>query len=458
MNKESGMTATELRAGVTLAFVFFLRMLALFLVLPVLSIYATEFPDATPTLVGLALGIYGLSQALLQIPFGMLSDRWDRKPVIVLGLVIFVCGSVIAGYASSIYVIIAGRALQGAGAIAAAVMALAADLTSEEQRTKAMAVIGMSVGVAFSLAFVIGPPLSSVIGVNGLFFFSALLACVAIGILVTLVPHSETHRVHVDTELVTTQLLRVLKNRDLLRLNIGIFILHLVLMSNFVVIPLILRHQAGIPTAQHWHIYLPVLLISVLIMLPFMILGERRHCVKTILAGAVLLLMGSQFGLSLWHDTTGQLVLMMLVLFTTFNYMEATLPSLVSKTASASSKGTALGVFSTSQFLGIFVGGLAGGTLHGSFGTGSVFLFSGIMAAGWLLITLAMPEPDSSISHMIKLGVINQEQAGQLVERLSSIAGVNEAVVIAEDGIAWLKVDKNILDHEALNAFIHDAK
>ncbi|MEE8321967.1 MAG: MFS transporter [Gammaproteobacteria bacterium] len=454
MKNTSKMTKAELRAGVSLALVFFLRMFSLFLVLPVLAIYASEFAGATPILIGLALGIYGLSQALLQVPFGMLSDRWGRKPVIIMGLVIFACGSIIAGTADSIYMIIAGRTLQGAGAIASAVMALAADLTREEQRTKTMAIIGISVGAAFSLAFVAGPLLVPVIGVNGIFLTSAVLACVAIGILVILVPRPDTLHIHCDTELVTTQLIRVLKNWNLIRLDIGIFILHLVLMANFVVIPLALLNQAGIPTAQHWQVYLPVLFISAIIMFPFLILGERRKQVKVIFTGAVLLLMLSQLGLSLWHETTLQLALMMVVFFTAFNYMEAMLPSLISKTATVTSKGTALGVYSTSQFIGIFIGGLAGGTLYGNFGMTSVFLFSALIAACWLFVTLTMPDPDRNISHMIKLGIINQEQAGRLVERLSAVAGVDEAVVIAEDGIAYLKVDKRFLDYEALNAFI----
>jgi MFS family permease len=458
MENEYKMTVIELRAGISLALVFFLRMLALFLVLPVLAIYVSEFAGATPLLVGLALGIYGLTQALLQVPFGMLSDRWGRKPVITMGLVIFACGSLIAGTADSIYLIIVGRALQGAGAIAAALMALAADLTREEQRTKAMAIIGISVGVAFSLAFIIGPILAPAIGVNGIFLLSAALACVAIGVLVTLVPRPDTLRIHNDTELVTTQLLRVLKNRDLLRLDIGIFVLHLVLMANFVVIPLALIRQADIPTALHWQIYLPVIVISAIIMLPFLILGERGRRVRLIFKGTIIVLMLSQFGLSLWHATAIQLALMMIVFFTAFNYMEATLPSLVSKTAMATSKGTALGVYSTSQFIGIFMGGLVGGILYGSFGMTSVFLFCGIIVACWLLLTLSMPDPDSMISHMIKLGNINQEQAGQLVDRLSAIAGVDEAVVIAEDGVAYLKVDKRFLDNEALNAFIDEAQ
>jgi MFS family permease len=458
MGNEYKMTATELRAGFSLALVFLLRMFALFLVLPILAIYASEFAAATPLLVGLALGIYGLTQAILQVPFGMLSDRWGRKPVIIMGLVIFACGSLIAGTTDSIYLIIAGRALQGAGAIAAAVMALAADLTREEQRTKVMAIIGISVGIAFSLAFIIGPILAHAIGVNGIFLLSAALACVAIGVLVTLVPRPDTPRIHNDTELVTTQLLRVLKNRNLLRLDIGIFVLHLILMANFVVIPLALNGQAGIPTALHWQIYLPVIVISAIIMFPFLILGERRQRVRQIFKGSVIVLMLSQFGLSLWHGTALQLALNMIVFFTAFNYMEATLPSLVSKTTMVTNKGTALGVYSTSQFLGIFTGGVVGGILYGNYGMASVFMFCGLATACWFLLTLNMPDPDSMNSHMIKLGKINQEQAGQLVDRLSAIAGVDEAVVIAEDSVAYLKVDKRFLDNDALNAFIDEAQ
>jgi predicted MFS family arabinose efflux permease len=321
-----------------------------------------------------------------------------------------------------------------------------------------MAIIGISVGIAFSLAFIIGPILAPAIGVNGIFLLSAALACVAIGVLVTLVPRPDTPRIHNDTELVATQLLRVLKNRDLLRLDVGIFVLHLVLMANFVVIPLALNRQAGIPTALHWEIYLPVIVISAIIMLPFLILGERRQRVRLIFKGSVIVLMLSQFGLSLWHGTAIQLALNMTVFFTAFNYMEATLPSLVSKTTMVTNKGTALGVYSTSQFLGIFTGGVVGGILYGSYGMTSVFMFCGLATACWLLLTLNMPDPDSMISHMIKLGRINQEQAGQLVDRLSAIAGVDEAVVIAEDGVAYLKVDKRSLDNDALNAFIDESQ
>jgi len=388
MQSNDKMTATELRGSLSLASVLFLRMLGLFLILPVFTLYARTLTDSTPTLIGLAFGIYGLTQASLQIPFGMLSDKLGRKPIIFAGLLIFAAGSLLASQADSIWAMILGRALQGAGAISAALMALAADLTREQQRTKAMALIGISIGFAFSLAFVVGPLLATLIGVSGIFIFSAILAILAIIVLYLLVPNPEHISFHSDAEVSLAMLGNVLRDHKLLKLNLGIFILHAILMANFIVIPLTLQDTVGLPSSQHWQMYLPVLFVSVLLMAPAIILGERTQRSGTFFKGAVLMLLISQMGYFFWHSTLMTLAIMLLVFFTAFNYLEASLPSLISTMSSKNSRGTALGVYASSQFIGTFTGALIGGIIHEHFGLPVVFVFGSIMALVWFLVTL----------------------------------------------------------------------
>ncbi len=391
MHSAQKMSAIELRASTSLALIFFLRMLGLFLILPVFVFYAEELSDATPTLIGIAFGVYGLTQALFQIPFGMISDRIGRKPVITMGLIIFALGSVIAGMAESIWVVILGRMLQGTGAIAATVMALAADLTSESQRTKAMALIGISIGFAFALAFVAGPMLTPVIGVPGLFYLSAGFAFFALFVLFSLVPTPVSCEFHDDTETSIKQLNTVLRDSKLLHLNISIFTLHTLLMASFVVIPLALRDVAGLAVGQHWQIYLPAFIISALIMLPFLLLGEKYNKTRSIFIGAIIIMALSQLGLYLKHDSIQHLFFMLTIFFTAFNYLEATLPSLITKVVTPTQKGTALGVYTTSQFIGTFVGGLVGGYCYEHFDMSGVFFFGVVITVIWLLFALTMP-------------------------------------------------------------------
>ena len=388
MQPNDKMTTTELRGSLSLASVLFLRMLGLFLILPVFTLYARTLTESTPTLVGLAFGIYGLTQAFLQIPFGMLSDKLGRKPVIFAGLLIFAAGSLLASQADSIWVMILGRALQGAGAISAALMALAADLTREQQRTKAMAMIGISIGFAFSLAFVLGPLLATSIGVSGIFIFSAILAILAIIVLYLLVPNPEHISFHSDAEVSLAMLGNVLRDHKLLKLNLGIFILHTILMANFIVVPLTLQDIVGLASSQHWQVYLPVLLASAILMAPAIILGERANKSVACFKAAVLILLISQIGYYFWHSTLMALAIMLLVFFTAFNYLEASLPSLISTMSSKNSKGTALGVYASCQFIGTFTGALIGGIIHEHFGLPLVFVFGSIMALVWFLVTL----------------------------------------------------------------------
>ena len=386
MNSVS-MSAAELKAALSLASVFFLRMLPLFMILPVLSLSENTYMYATPQLLGLALGIYGLTQAGLQIPFGMLSDRWGRKPIIVLGLIIFGIGSLIAATADSVHGLLIGRALQGAGAVAAALMALAADLTRKECRTKAMAYIGISIGAAFSIAFILGPILYAYIGIKGLFYLSACLSILAIITLLTIVP-SPTKKVRNVNPPNLRDIKSVLVNTSLIKLDISIFSSHLILMANFVAIPITLRDSMQLPAISHWQVYLTAIFASLFIMVPFIMFGERLKKENLFLILSILLIMLSQIGLALFGLSLNFIIIFLVLFFGAFNYLEALLPSKVSKTTQKNTKGTALGVYSTSQFIGIFIGGLAGGFFYQQFGLISVHLFCLFITFLWLLLML----------------------------------------------------------------------
>ncbi|MEQ8289596.1 MAG: MFS transporter [Gammaproteobacteria bacterium] len=388
MNTKS-MSAAELRAAITLSMVFFLRMLPLFMVLPVLAMAGDNYSSATPELLGLALGINGLTQACLQIPFGMLSDRYGRKLIISIGLGMFVAGSLLAGFSDSVYGLIAGRALQGAGAVSAASMALAADLSREDTRTRMMALIGISIGLAFPIAFIIGPLLFSSIGLNGLFFIGAVCGVVAISLLLFVVPTPQA--LTARTRLRWSDVTRLVKTPYLLKLDISIFITHLLLMANFVVIPIAFRDVAGVATNEHWKMYLLVLGASLLITVPLILLGERLKKVSVFFVSSIIMLILSQAGFYLFAPTVMSLVLLLILFFGAFNYLEALLPSEISKNIEPGLKGTALGIYSASQFIGIFCGGAAGGLLYKYGGMNGVHLFSLGLTVAWLLLVLALP-------------------------------------------------------------------
>ena len=447
------MTSAERRTALGLAGVYGFRMLGLFLILPVFALFADELPGATPLLTGLAVGIYGLTQAMLQIPFGLLSDRIGRKPVIFGGLLLFALGSVVAAMADDILWIIVGRALQGSGAVAAAVMALAADLTREEQRTKVMASIGMTIGFSFMLAMIIGPAINGWVGVSGIFWLTAMLALVGMALVALVVPTPSVSRVHRDAEPVPALFGRVLRHADLLRLDFGIFALHLILTALFLAVPLALR-DAGLPAAEHTLLYLPLMLVSILGMLPFVILAEKKQKMKPVFLGAVAVLAIVQ--LALWQTAQGlwPLIIGVGVFFTAFNLLEATLPSLVSKTAPADAKGTAMGVYSTSQFAGAFAGGLVGGWVHQQWGLQAVFLFGALVAVAWLVAAVGMRKPGRHASRLLQLQVMPAEQAERAAAALRGIRGVLEAVVVGDEGVAYLKIDRDSLNDADLDAFV----
>jgi len=446
------MTANEHRAAVSLASIFALRMLGLFMILPVFALYAEELEGVTSTQVGIAIGVYGLTQALLQLPFGMLSDRIGRKPVIAAGLLIFALGSVVAAMATTIEGVILGRALQGAGAVAAAVMALAADLTREEHRTKAMAVIGMSIGFSFVLAMVAGPVLNHWIGVPGIFALTAVLALGGIGLLFTAVPTPHQTTFHRDTEAEPAQFGQVLRNGQLLRLDFGILVLHLVLTASFVVLPLDLR-DSGFAPERHWQLYLPVMAAAMALAVPFIVIAEKKRRMKRVFTSAVAVLLLSQLALVWGHLHFWAIALLLLSFFTAFSLLEATLPSLVSKVAPAQSKGTAMGIYTTSQFIGAFLGGVIGGWFHDMFGNGGVFVICSALIALWLLAALSMREPRYLSFEMLRIGAVDGSLAMTLEQRLRAVKGVAEASVNVDDGIAYLKVDSRVLDREALSQF-----
>ncbi|MCB1779085.1 MAG: MFS transporter [Candidatus Competibacteraceae bacterium] len=443
------MTPSERRAAFWLAGVFSLRMLGLFMILPVFALYAEQLRGNTPALAGLAIGVYGFSQAVFQIPFGFLSDRYGRKRIIYIGLLIFALGSAVAALASSIWGVILGRALQGGGAVSAAVMALAADLTREEHRIKVMALIGITIGLSFAVSMVIGPVLNGWIGVPGIFWLTSFLALLGIAVVHFRVPDPVVSRIHRDAEPVASQFGRVLGDGQLLRLNFGIFTLHLLLTATFVAVPLALR-DAGLASGQHWRVYLLALTLSIAAMVPLVIIANKQRWLKPVFLGAILILALTEFGLLTWHDAVLETGVLLLVFFTAFNLLEATLPSLITRMAPPDAKGTAMGIYSSSQFLGAFAGGGLGGILHGRFGLQGVFAFATSGALIWLLVAWTMKSPRHLSNRLLNVGTCNEVDARHLATRLTQVSGVAEAVVIATEGVAYLKVDRHLLDEAAL--------
>ncbi|MDR0716953.1 MAG: MFS transporter [Azoarcus sp.] len=384
------MTAAERRAGASLAAIFALRMLGLFLILPVFAVHAREIPGGDDaTLVGLAIGAYGLTQACLQIAFGAASDRYGRRPVILFGLLLFAAGSVVAALAADIHTIIAGRVLQGAGAISAAVTAWAADLTREQHRTRIMAMIGASIGLVFAFSMVAAPLLYAAIGMAGIFWLTALLALGAMALAMR-VPAPRTSPAPRG---MGGTIGGILRRGALMRLNFGVFALHVIQTMMWVALPAALVARGGLPLAAHWQVYLPAVLLSFVVMVPAVIAAERGGYLRPVFSGAVALLALVQLGLYAWADSAWSIGLWLTLFFIAFNILEAIQPSWISRIVPPGIKGTALGVYNTLQSAGLFFGGFAGGWLAQHFGGAGIGACCGALALVWLALAATMAPP-----------------------------------------------------------------
>lgn len=445
------MRPDEKRAASLMAALYASRMLGMFMILPTFALFASgEFPQASAMMIGLTIGIYGLSQALLQLPFGMWSDKFGRKPLIAIGLVLFALGSVVCALAPTLEWMMVGRALQGAGAISAVLLALLADLTRETVRLRAMSLVGISIGFSFTISLVIGPALDALVGVRGIFWLTALMALGGLVVLYTLIPDPEIKPLSRDVQADTSALGVVLKDAGLLRLNFGIFALHLLLTALFIAVPLALVQSAGIDVMQHWQIYLPVMLVSFALMTPLIIYGEKKAKLRPIFLLSIGLLMLAEAMLWAGHDNLWLVVLALIVFFTGFNVMEASLPSLIAKFAPAHLKGTASGVYATSQFFGTFLGGLLGGALLGWGSFDAVFGAAIGLTVVWFAIAWGMVNPDRISSFVLPLRDEHIATPEATKQALMSIQGVREAWVDSVGVRAYLKIDKTQVSEDNL--------
>jgi MFS family permease len=442
MQVSEKMSLTERRATVSLASIYGLRMLGMFLILPIFAIYAQTLEGGEDhTMVGMALGAYGLTQVLLQLPFGIASDKYGRKKVIYVGMFIFIIGSVVAAMGTDIMTVIIGRAIQGAGAVSAVVMALVADSTREEHRTKAMATIGGTIGVTFALSLIAGPLLNQSIGVSGIFWMTAILAIFSIGVVKFLVPDPIQSQFHSDAETAPAKIKEVIRNTQLLRLNFGAFSLHAAQMAMFVVVPFALKETSGMNENQHWIVYLPVLTISFILMLPAIIYGEKRAKLKPVFIAAVATMLFAQLLFAINIHSFWGVVVALFFYFLAFNLLEATLPSLISKLAPAASKGTAIGVHNTAQSFGIFVGAVFGGYLAGNHGFASVFIFCSVLMGIWLVAAFGMKTPPSVKTKMYHVESLNDTEAVVLKAKIEKMSGVQEVAVLAQEQTLIVKIN-----------------
>ena len=445
------MNALERRSTIALSSIFALRMLGLFMIIPVFAVAGQSYQYATPALIGLAVGVYGLSQALLQIPFSLWADRFHRKPLIVFGLLLFALGGAVAAMSETIYGVIIGRAIAGAGAVSAVVMALLADVTREENRTKAMATMGMSIGLSFVVAFSVGPWLTTFVGISGLFWVTTIMGMLAI-LMLFMVPKTTRHHKNYKQGYLV-QLKQVLKMADLNRLHVSVFSLHLLLTAMFIYIPSQLIEFAGIPLSKHGIVYLPLLVISLFFAFPSIILAEKYRKMRSIFLVAITGVIAGLIILIFGYESKYILLLGLGLFFIAFNVMEALLPSWLSKAAPIQSKATAMGVNASAQFLGAFCGGTLGGQLILLNNTAMGWSVLSAIAIIWLLISFGLAQPHYLTSIVLRLP--ENKQTDDWASQLLAIHGIEEVVVMSDQQVAYIKVDKQQLDDAGRQHLTH---
>ncbi|AWB68757.1 MFS transporter [Saccharobesus litoralis] len=447
------LTRYEKKIASACASVFGLRMLGLFMLMPVMAVYGQDLQGFSPLWVGIIIGAYGLTQALLQIPMGLLSDKFGRKPIILIGLVLFAIGSLVAANSDHVIGVALGRFLQGMGAIAAAVLALAADVTREEQRPKVMAVIGMCIGLSFAVAMVLGPLVAANAGIHGIFWLTAILAGVGILIVLFALPNTVNRGAQRDAIAVPAQLGQLIKNSQLRSLNIGVFFLHLQLTTLFVIIPGLLV-ASGMSSEKHWMLYLPALLCSFVVMVPLLIWAMKKHKEAAVFKISISVLALSMLVVGWVQQQTSVLIVALITFFAAFNYLEANLPAWVSRIAPAGQKGSAMGIFSTCQFAGAFFGGVLGGWLLQNTSEFVALVAIAALALPWLLLSTKLSLPKRTKPRTVKVNVVDHHSAETLADQLVKLPGIEEAVVFVEEQQAYLKVLPDELDQQQLEALI----
>ncbi len=447
------MNQQELGAAFAIGCLYLVRMLGLFMVLPVLPLAVEEIPAATPLLIGLAIGVYGLSQAVLQIPLGFLSDRFGRKPVIAAGLILFVTGSFVAGAADDVYTLILGRFLQGCGAIASTLLALMSDLTRVNQRSKSMAIIGIAIASSFGLSLVLGPLIAGSFGLSGIFYLTGALGLFGIVLLLVSIPTPTVMTNNLDSSVQLDTLAAALRNASLWRLNISIFCLHLLLVSGFSIFPLLFEAAGVTKTNEQGLYYLAALVLSFVLMIPLMLLSDRMTDSRPMVLAMVGLCFAAFLLLSLLPGYYAILAGVTLF-FMGFNLLEVVLPAQVSKLSPAGSRGTSMGVYTSSQFLGIFAGGLVSGWILMRYDISALLMVNMVITAAWFLVCLTFPRLGAIGNRTIQLSNLDSESALERVAALLSVDGVIDAVVLGSEQVAYLKVDEQRIDDEQLEAVV----
>lgn len=438
------MTSFEIKSTLGIAFIYMLRMLGLFIVLPIMSVYLSGLGDETSTfLIGLTFGIYGLTQAIFQIPFGILSDRFGRKRIIIVGLLIFFMGSIVVFLSKSLIMIAIGRALQGAGAISAVLLALLADLTTDNARTKSMAIIGASIGITFGISIILSPILNNYFGFQNIFLLIAILSIIAMAVVIFYIPSPVKF---LKKEKINYPVKKIIFDKIFLKLDYGIFALHASQIIMFMMIPLMLN-ELGYPIKYHWQIYLPVFVLSMLAIIPMVILSSKKNMLKSFFLLSVLTLIFVQYLFMNWSNSKQAIMVILLIYFVAFNFLEATLPSLISRLSPKNVKGLVLGAYNTSQSAGIFVGGVFGGFIASQFSDQAIFILSGILLTAWFILMIRFIFPSSKNDMVIKLKPEFFEQSNKTVNlifnKIQSLDFVDEALIFANESYIIIKLKHN---------------